>query len=196
MLSAKLISVIIATGVSSLLILTIHRGNSKVSMEINLNSQDVVIDEDSTGWRLIQKENKLKVVSNLKFEVGSGHDKVTIHFDSRVPWSDQFTDYSSDMYKGLKSALKNYFNDLCKKLEIHSEIKITDFFVEPIEGKTQTHFDLFVECKIEPKYQVTKILQCQLIVANIVKSISVNELYSNYFFDALIQEEVVKNCEY
>lgn len=196
-MNTKLISVVIVSSVSSLLILTMTREALSNREEINLTGQDLDIDENSMGWTIKQKTSSSKIASNLKFEIGSGQrdDKVTIHFDYPLPWRSEFSEFWSAEFKSLEQAMRNYFNDLCKKLEVRAEITITDVLVKSTnDGKEQTHFDLYADCKIEPKYRVTKILQCQMIVANIVKNINVNELL--IYFHESSYKEVVEDSEF
>lgn len=195
-MNTKIFATIIVSSVASYLLLTTIRGNREIHKRYELSDGELLVEEKAGGYTINPVPGNLpsRLGSELKFEIGdSENDGVSAKFVFPTKWNEQYLNETLISAKNFKTALFNYFRDLSRKLSLNATLDLTGVVLNPINLSdiTLTHIELKVKCKIDPKLRVTRILQCQIAVANVAKQISVNELlvYLNAYSAV---EEVVR----
>lgn len=180
-MNTKILATIVVSSVASYLLLTTFRGDQPIHKRYELNDRELLVEEKAGGYTINPAPAQIpsKLGSELKFEIGqSENESVSAKFVFPTKWNDQYLNENLISTKNFQTAVIKYFNDLTDKLSFSGKLDLTGVMLNPVNAKdiTLTHIELKIKCKIDPKLRVTRILQCQIAVANVAKQISVNEL--------------------
>lgn len=195
-MNTKLIATIIVTSVASYLLLTEYRGNHLIQKRIDFNEDGLTVEEKA-GYYTVSRATEIfpsRIMGGeMKFEIGQNpNGSVFMQFVSPIIWRDQYFDDTLVALKNFRDAVYRYFEDIAERLIIKGVIELTTVNLVPFTKSNDTLVQIVfeIQCKIDPKLQLTRILQCQVAAAKLAKQISVNEL--TFYLNAYAAfEEVV-----
>lgn len=199
-MNTHLIATIIVTSVASYLLLTEYRGNHLIQKRIDFNEDGLTVEEKA-GYYTVSRATEIfpsRMGGEMKFEIGQNpNGSVFMQFVSPIIWRDQYFDDTLVAVKNFRDAVYRYFEDIAKKLIIKGIIELTTVNLFPFTKGNDTLVQIVfeIQCKIDPKLRLTRILQCQVAAAKLAKQISVNEL--TFYLNAYAAfEEVVNLSRY
>lgn len=180
-MNVKVIGTIIVSSVASYLLLTTVYNGHVSQKRIDFNEEGLLVEEKAGGFTVnsVNENFPTRLGSELKFSIGhNDNDTVSMKFVFPTMWNKQYYYDSLNAAKNFRDAIHNYFNDLTQKLSVQGSVSLTGVILNPfnVSDIMLTHIELGIQCKVDPKLRVTRILQCQVAAANIAKQISVNEL--------------------
>lgn len=182
-------------GALSCLVFTVsHYGNNQVVSETNFNLEnnreiliEITEEQIEGSGELLEIEKRVEDLQNIKqvTKVNSTICKISIQFDAKIPWNQNFGAENSPETKALVKSIKRYIEELVAKVEIPK------LMFAPAISSDLTHFKMEIMRQNEAEVDVQG---CQSIGKTIITKFHLTKLL-NHFNEAGQLETVMAGME-